>query len=134
MFIDANIFVHTVIHSDRRAALCAKFLEKVESGQITGYTSLMVIDEVAWVLMRERTAEVAVQAWNKILRMPRLEILPLDEEVAVKSPYFIERYGLEPHDAIHAATCTANGIKNIVSFDKVFDKVSELERKTPFDF
>jgi predicted nucleic acid-binding protein len=43
----------------------------------------------------------------------------------------MERYGLKPRDAIHAATAMENRITVIVSYDKDFDRIRELKRVEP---
>ncbi|MBI1973771.1 type II toxin-antitoxin system VapC family toxin [Candidatus Micrarchaeota archaeon] len=134
MFIDANVLIHTILGGDRKAIACLKLIEMIEIGKVTGDTSLLVLDEVAWEVIKARGKTAAIDSWQKMLSIPKLNVLSLNENVAFKTPYFMKEYDLEPRDSIHAATCVLNGIKTIVSFDKDFDKVKELERKTPFDF
>jgi predicted nucleic acid-binding protein len=43
----------------------------------------------------------------------------------------MERYGLRPRDAIHAATAIENKITTIVSYDRGFDSVGGLKRIEP---
>ena len=39
--------------------------------------------------------------------------------------------GLQPRDALHAAVMRRNGIRAIVSYDRHFDELPDIERVTP---
>ena len=39
--------------------------------------------------------------------------------------------GLQPRDAIHAAVMRRNGIRTVVSYDRHFDELPDIERVTP---
>ena len=42
--------------------------------------------------------------------------------------FFMEKYGLQPRDAFHAAAMKENDVFTIVSDDVHFDKVREFKR------
>lgn len=43
----------------------------------------------------------------------------------------VERYRLNPRDALHAAVALENKIKTIVSYDEGFDAITEIKRIEP---
>src|SRR3972149_11678846 len=51
VFIDSNIFIYDILAVPEYVASCKRFLKRVESGSIKGYTSILVISEVIHKLM-----------------------------------------------------------------------------------
>ena len=130
MFLDANIFIHTYGANDKKREACLKLLAKVHSGEQNAVTSTLVLDEVLFVILNARGAEIAEQAWNNMLSFPNLQILPVDEKVLLHVMKFVKA-GLEPRDAFHAATMKVNNVETICSYDTDFDKVKGLKRQQP---
>lgn len=128
MYADSNVFVNAALDKGMRGDAARKFISTLEAGRLACATSYLVLDEVIWVVLNKRDQETAVRVWRDILEIPHLRILSFDESVAIRVPSLIERYGLSPRDAVHAATCLENGISSIVSADKDFDAVKELKR------
>lgn len=60
-----------------------------------------------------------------------LTILNPDLKTILTSFGFMKRYSLDFDDALVASSMIANKIKKLVSFDKHFDKVKEIERIEP---
>jgi predicted nucleic acid-binding protein len=62
--------------------------------------------------------------------MPNLDLLAVDKKAAQTVPEFFKS-GLEPRDAMHAATMKANSIETICSYDRAFDKIKGIKRQEP---
>ncbi len=65
-----------------------------------------------------------------------LNVLPVTKKDIEISLYFYQQYrakGVLPRDIIHAATMVQNGLETIVSVDKHFDIIEEVERIAPSD-
>ncbi|MDL1874760.1 PIN domain-containing protein [Cytophagia bacterium CHB2] len=67
------------------------------------------------------------QALDLIYRLPHLTILTINPTVLRQSHALIAKYQLLSSDAIHAATCIANGIYHIATNDKAFLRVKRLK-------
>lgn len=100
----------------------------MESGKYSCVTSCLVLDEVVWIVKKHRDYKTAIRAWKDILCLP-IKIIPIDEKVAFRVPYFMEKYHLKPRDAIHASVMVENGINEIVSDDPDFKKIKEIRVK-----
>jgi len=57
VFIDANIFTYLLTDHPVYGKRCFDLLETVEQGDITGFISPLVIDEVAYTLMIQKAKE-----------------------------------------------------------------------------
>jgi predicted nucleic acid-binding protein len=75
--------------------------------------------------------EASLSQARKLLKFPNLKFLGVRKTTISKAQEIIERYGLKPRDAIHAATAMENRITIIISYDKDFDRIRELERVEP---
>jgi len=51
IFIDANIFTYLLTGHPIHGRACQQLLERIENGDLEGYVSPLVIDEVSYVLM-----------------------------------------------------------------------------------
>jgi len=98
---------------------------------VEAYTSVITWDEVTWIVRRILGVEASVALGRKFLRFPNLKILGIRKTTILKAQEVMEKYGLRPRDAIHAATAIENKITTIVSYDRGFDSVSGLKRIEP---
>ena len=130
VYLDANVLIYPLVYNASlpQAVTATKVLRCVESGGINAVTSYLSWDEVVWVVWRLLGAEDAVAAGYKLLAFPRLKLLAVNEAVIFKAQWMVERYGLKPRGAIHAATAVIADEDTIVSDDKDFDKVESLNR------
>lgn len=115
------------------------------------FTSINVIEEVAYVLIKERAKDVSgiekhydllshLRENSDLVKEISKEILSdistvvekFKIEILLPAPHLsmfevVEIYGLLPNDALIAATCKHYGIKKIATFDNDFKRVDFLE-------
>ncbi|MEW5996478.1 MAG: type II toxin-antitoxin system VapC family toxin [Candidatus Micrarchaeota archaeon] len=130
MFIDSNIFMNAISLQAREGARCRDFMKKIAKGEQNSTTSVLVLDEVIWLILKNSSTENAIATWERIISTPNLKILPIDQAVARLVPAFLKQ-GLDPRDAVHAATMKAHGIETILSYDRHFDSIKGITRQTP---
>ena len=130
MFLDANIFIYAYRSQERMGAACQKLMERTLKGEQQAATSVLVMDEVFYYFLNHRDREFAKKIWNNILNNRNIRILAVDEKVAREVLRYVDA-GLEPRDALHAATMKTNGMDTICSYDKGFDKISGIKRQEP---
>ena len=127
MYLDANIFIYAFIGKGEKKEKCRLILKNIENGRIQGKISVLVLDEVFWILKKEIGEEEAIEARKIMLSLPE-KILKIDEAVALRAIELIERYDLKPRDAIHSAIVLINDV-SILTDDDDFDVVGEIDRK-----
>ncbi len=127
-YIDANIFIYAVNSSSVNFQQCKDFLMKIAKGEIEAATSFLAWDEFFWATKRNLGLELAKMESSKFLDMPNLKFIVADEAIIRTAQKLTESAGLDPRDAIHAASAISRGIKQIVSDDPDFDAVKELKR------
>jgi predicted nucleic acid-binding protein len=152
MFIDANIFTYLLTGHPVYGRSCQELLEKVEHGDITGFISPLVIDEVSYILMVQTARElkgstetksmkrVMSGIWQEclgpvgkfyeyldhLISAGNLKVLSLDYSISRIALECAREYRLLPRDALHTACCKAYGIKDIATNDGDFQRIGFL--------
>ncbi len=133
-YVDANIFIISVAGVESKALLAQKILNDIAEGKIDAFTSTLTWDEAVWGVRRVLNAISAKDEGNKLILFPNLRFISVDSAVISEAQSLINKYGLKPRDAIHAACAIKNGIKEFISDDPDFDIVSEIKRISIEDF
>ena len=93
-----------------------------------------VIQEIFHRYRAIRRPELAVTVAERAMDM-FAPVLPVTHAVMRRVPDLVARYpDLASRDLIHVATCIHEGITEIISADRGFDRVSELRRIDPLAF
>jgi len=128
-YIDANIFCYLLSENREFADSAQAYFDKIALGLAQGATSVHTLAEVCVTLrqwFKWSQSEIA-EALDLLLTKTRIRFLPLTEEIMLKVPGLMES-GMSYGDSIHLATMRANGITEIVSEDKHFDRISGIKR------
>lgn len=155
IFIDANVFLFLINEHPRYAEFCESVLSDIEHGKKTGFTSTIVLNETLHKLMlaeisdrrgvspkdalflakkEPESVRGLVRTWenlNNIFEIKNLKILGTDIVTLIKGAELSKRYGLLISDAMHVAVMQQYGIRKIVTFDRDFERVRELELLMP---
>jgi predicted nucleic acid-binding protein len=154
LFVDANPFVYHFAPGPRSAAVCRQLLERVAQREVTAFTSMHVLSDVAHRLMtleamrrfgwaptgianrlRRHPAEVqALTAYRQALT----DIVSFGVHVLAPSPPLIlsatahcQQYGLLMGDALIVEIMQSHGLTHLASGDADFDRVPGLTRYAP---
>jgi len=126
LYLDANGFIFATLNTEEIGARALALFARIQSGEEVAVTSALTFDEVFWEVKRNRGLEMALEASEAMLSFPNLEIAPASKELALSAVGLIRRYGLDPRDALHAATALSEGVDCVVTSDKHFCRVKEL--------
>ena len=145
--IDANVFIR---HFTLGSAESTLLLKRVEAGEIVGVTTTPTLHEVLHRLMVFEARESgAISGNNPALRLRRkqkvvrklnryhadtaailgmgVRLLPPLADTLHASHRFRTEYGLLVNDSLLAATLVANGVGVLVTADRDFLRVKELD-------
>jgi predicted nucleic acid-binding protein len=127
-YIDSNIFLYPVLYENTPESTAAeKVLKKIENTEITAYTSTLTWDEITYCVFKITGRFNSITAGRKFITFPNLRFIAVDESVISKSQRLMEEYNLHPRDAIHCACALEKGIKKLITNDKHFQEVGEIE-------
>ena len=91
-------------------------------------TSLLTLDEVMWVIIRNKKRELLRETIEDIYAIQNLSVLNVAGSTALDALDYIEKDELKPRDAFHVAIMKSNGINEIVTDDQDFDHVKGIKR------
>ncbi len=128
-YLDANVFIYPVINNNKRADFYRKIIYEVVSGKIKACTSVLTWDEVIHYLKKEKGKNFALMQSEKFLKLPNLCFIETSIHIIIKAHQLMKKYEINPRDAIHVATAMSCSSEEIISEDKIFDKIKEIKRK-----
>ncbi len=152
LFIDANVFIYALL---KKSAECTAILARCAREEITGITSLDVVNDVTHRLMlaeavskgeitkesvndlKRKHSVIAglTEYWDYILRVFSLNLLLLeaDEQLLVNGQSVRSRFGLLTKDSLIVACMDEYAITNLASRDEDFISVPHLTVFRPTD-
>ncbi len=135
-FLDTNIFIRYITGDDEdKAEACYELFQRVQRGEEEFVTSESVVAEIAFVLSSRRGAYQLdhEEIRSRLLPILSLRGLRLPQKGVCLSA--LNLYGNSPfldfEDALSLAHMERNGITEIVSYDRDFDRVPAVQRIEP---
>ncbi len=131
-YLDANILVYASIENEKVGKAARRLLQQIQAGTLQGVTSCLAFDEAFWVLKKAIPDDITT-AGQQLLDLP-LKFLPIDKQLLHSMITIIEQHDLQPHDALHLAIMQRYNIKTIITEDKDFDNIPNIERRSVLSF
>jgi predicted nucleic acid-binding protein len=154
VFVDANVFVYNFGPDPSFGPPSRGLLERIETGDVTGYTSTHVLHDVAHRLMTLEACQAFGWPYSGIgqrLRRHPLElkklyrfrqaldeilgvgvrVVPVSAELVLLAGDLSRTHGLLSGDALVLAVMQKCGVTNLASSDADFDRVSDIIRYAP---
>ena len=128
-YLDAGVFIYAALNQQSIGRRARSLIQRVSDGKEEAASCTLSLDEVIWVVGKHRSREDAISAGRAFLSIPNLKLLPVNQDVLFSAITLMQRYGLDPRDAIHASTALQNRCTTIISADTHFDSVVEIPRK-----
>jgi predicted nucleic acid-binding protein len=133
VFLDTAIFMYANGSEHPLREPCRVILRDAAEQRLVAVTSAEVIQEILHRYISIRRAAPGIALAREVAAAFR-PLLPITHAVAERLPDLVQRYPrLTARDIIHVATCLEEGIDTIVSPDRGFDEVSEIERRDPVE-
>ena len=154
VFIDANIFIYHFIYETAESQFCTAILKSIENGDISGFTSTVVLAEVSHRLMvfeaiekyelksknavrflkehpdKVKSLNKHLDAVNGIKEM-NVHLMTVDPQDIFASQILQKKYGFLTNDSINLHLLLKDSIFNIVSNDPDFERVDLITLYTP---
>jgi predicted nucleic acid-binding protein len=154
VFIDANPFVYYFEPDPALGSACGALLQRVENGDIEGYTSAQVLNDVAHRLMtleamklfgwpyagivhrlRKHPAEVQQLALHRValqeIDLFNVRVLDVTRAFVSRAADFTRQFGLLASDALVVAMMESYRFTHLASNDGDFDRVPWITRYAP---
>ena len=131
LLIDANILLEIILQQEKHEE-CEQFLYLVKEGQVKAIMSDFTVNSI--ILIMERSGSSPKDVRTFLLSLTKyigLNIYPSMMPDKIYATKLMERYGLDYDDSLTLQIGIVNDCKEIVSFDKDFNKVKIIKRITP---
>lgn len=154
VFVDANIFIYYFRPDPALGPACGQLLQRIENGDVQGFTSAHVLSEMAHRLMadeavqrfgwpttsiarrlRNQAAQIATltrhrQAIDE-LSLIGLQVLPVSGPQVSLAADRSCQHGLLSSDALVVAVMQQHRLTHLASHDADFDRVPGISRYAP---
>ena len=127
IYLDANFFLFSNFDETSRGENARRLQEKIASGQ-KATTCALTLDEVMWVIIKNKKKEALRETVEDIYALPNLTIKEVSASTPLDALALMEQFDLKPRDAFHAAVMKSSGIIEIASDDPDFDRVKGIKR------
>lgn len=118
VYLDSNIVITILEHTAPLNRPQKRFIDALETGQLTGVSSHLTLAECLVRPMRESN-EQAIEAVLQFLEnQEHVELLPVSRDILVKAAEIRAVTGTKLPDAIHLASAVAGGCQTFLSDDK----------------
>jgi predicted nucleic acid-binding protein len=154
VFVDANVLVYHVGAHPQYGSECTSFVERIEQGDLRGFTATHVMSEAAHKLMlldasrtfgwpltgglkrlQKNPSQIGqLMAFRAALRQianTGIQILTVDPGLIDDAAGISQQCYLLSNDALIVAVMRAHGLSNLASADPDFDRVPGITRYSP---
>ncbi len=124
IFFDTNIFIRLFVRDIENQFQAAKeMFTRVENGDTTGVVSILVINEIIWILDNyyQQERSVYIPQLLKILALKNIKIHEVEKHILVK---ILEYISITKFDFTDVYLFNVSQGKEILSFDKDFKRIS----------
>jgi Predicted nucleic acid-binding protein, contains PIN domain len=124
IFLDANFIIYLNLDVKKVENFYIKVLQEDQLA-----LDSLVIDEVIYISKKKYNVNFndTISFLDEVV-LPNSLILPIRKEDYDKAKEIMLQYNLKPSDAFHVAIMLNNSISKIISEDKDFDRIKEIER------
>ena len=129
-YIDSNVFFYAKIMDRVFGQSCSSVVRDIASGKLQASTSALAVIEVANALRKYGLVKDVANEVRAIFSLG-LEVYSVDGPDVQEAAEICEQAGISPYDCLHAAVMKRNGLDEIVSVDREFDKITWLRRLDP---
>lgn len=129
ILLDTNIILRFILNDDAILSPKAKsLLSKIEKEKTKVHISMLAVSEVIFTLERSYKLSKLDVAQNLMLFLQIPNISVEQEELLRKTLVFYVNRNISFIDSYHVALMEKRGLKKIYSFDRDFDKFSQIKR------
>jgi len=130
-FVDANIFLEVFL-KDNRWEEARDFLNKLSKEEFKGVTSDFIVFSILLQIQdKAKSTDLMKDFITALGNIEGLKVAHFTYGILLKAMVLMEKYGLDFDDSLQVGFMESMGIKEIISFDKDFDRIPGIKRVEP---
>lgn len=127
IYLDAD-FIFALLDKTEKAENTRSLQRDIVRGRYSAITSALALDEVMWVLVKNKKDHLLRTAIEGVYSLPNLDVIGVSPLVPMVALDMLERYKLKPRDSFHLAVMKESRVREILSDDEDFDRVEWVRR------
>lgn len=131
-FLDANVFVYALVNPrrsiDSATAEAKKKAARILESEREFCTSVVHVSEVANIIAAISSEEHATRVVATLLSTPSIRVFSVSRDDYLAAAEVAAQARVGVNDALAFVLMAANGVKEIHSFDRAFDKLPGIKR------
>jgi predicted nucleic acid-binding protein len=154
IFLDANTLIYHFSPHPSLGTVCNQLVQRIENGDLLGFTSTHILSEVAHRLMLLEASSLPgwtlAKVKQRLQRQPavlqslsrfqtavddvlksRMQVVTIAPGLILAATTVSRQNGLLSNDALIVAIMQAHGLTKLASHDKEFDRVPGITRYGP---
>lgn len=133
-FVDTNIFIrHLTNDVPEKARACLEMFQKAQRGEVTLTTTEAVITEAVYILSSKQLYHLPREEIRKLLypllSLPGLKLT--HRKVYLRALDLYATYPIDFEDAVVVAQMERQGIAELYSYDRDFERIPGVTRVEP---
>ena len=129
LYLDSNVFVYSALNRGQIGNKARSLIREIQGGKMLAASSALTFDELVWAVKKYRSLDDAIIAGEAFLGLQGLKLVDVTEEILSSALTLMRKYRINPRDSIHGASALRVDAESIVTADKDFDRVEEIQRR-----
>lgn len=131
-FLDTNIPIYASGKKHPYKEPCQRIILDIADNKFIAFTNTEVFQEIIYRYFSIKELSLGHKVFENFYLLISPNILSVNPEDILLAQALSKKYNsIKPRDLLHAATMVNNNIKDILSTDKDFDKIEEVNRIDP---
>jgi hypothetical protein len=135
-FLDANIFIYAYYKPREKLTSQQKemkdeskeIIRKINEGKEKVMTTVVHLSEISNILKKALSLDDLYSILITLYSLKNVKIMDVSREDYFGGIELMKEIGLDPNDSLAAQLMKNEGIREIYSFDRDFDRVKEIKR------
>lgn len=126
IYIDTSPLIYLVERNPEYFAKMLRIVDVIETAPLQVFTSVMTLAEILVQPLRLGNTDLAQQYLDILVIRDDYELVEFSTDIAISAAAIRARYSLRTADAVHAATAVLSGCDAILTNDRDFKRVQDL--------
>ena len=89
-YLDANLFIYASLDKGILGNQSREIISLLNKGKINGITASLTLDEVIWIVWREKGKELGIKAGKEIFEISNLDIVEISKKTILNAIELME--------------------------------------------
>jgi predicted nucleic acid-binding protein len=125
--LDTALFIYHFEDHPRYRTLTSAILRQVSNGYCRAVVSELTLLELLVQPLRLERQDVADEYELLLADFPHLDLVPMDRAIILRAAHLRARHGLRSPDALIAATALEQSASLLITNDRQWQKLTEVE-------